>query len=951
MTRSALASSRRTSSSLLCLLLAAAVLVFGCARPEPLPAPADRKAGDRAAADEAKRKEEAARREAAAKEARDAQAARAKAAEAEAARKKADAAAKENPLLSTLYAGVVDDERLLMTGPAADGVFGDFCLRNERVHAIVTAAGHAPYLAKGGGVLADIGLADRRQDMFGFLNPTLVVEGKASQFEAERVEVVLDGSDGETAEIAVHGRMPAMPSVACKQVYRLRKGAERLEVETIWTNEGAEPSPKLEPVEAMHWGSLNLFIPGRGALGVADSSREPSEGTWLMGLAKLDDALLALYSDTRAIKGDHERNFSLAAFGFAPSEERVLAPGATLRLLRFLRPGGRDMAETVNKIVAEQAFPTGEIYGKVYDTTDQKNVVAGARVRLDHVDREKAAQERKESGKTKKSGPAPYAQTYTNAAGEFVFRMPPGDYFARGDEPTRYQNPSALSTFVEPNSVVEKELRMAPPNLVAFDVRDAATNKPIPCKLTFTAARSQDFHYMGPPWEAPYCRNTYYSVAGSGLVEVPSGEYLVTISRGPEYTIYSEKHAFTRNLAVKPMKIEAKLERVVDTTGWIAMEFGSRTSNSWDSLVSEEDRLIAAVAEGVELIIPGDFNHVTDLRDDIERLQLGDRIKAGLGVVLRDPKRRGDGEFGVFPLLAEPLDAAPDALAALAAEPDPATLFAALRERFPGALIQANRPLDPEYGYLARHGYAATRGALFYAEFDASYSKNYDLLEVMRGRQTAATKLDDLMEPWHQLILTGDDGKRFNGGSASRTLHGEETGYPRLYVKSSTDDPAKIDLAEIAENVRRGAVILTTGPFLDLKVFDAGPGEKCQLGDDNFLYYDIQAFAPVWMPIVRVSVDKEGHFFARPFIIERGDKSRQYPEPLARDRVRRVRPLRDWCVTLSAEGLETMEPVLSRQSPSMGDIPLARAISGPVFFDYDLDGKYTPPPPSRRHRG
>jgi hypothetical protein len=364
--------------------------------------------------------------------------------------------------------------------------------------------------------------------------------------------------------------------------------------------------------------------------------------------------------------------------------------------------------------------------------------------------------------------------------------------------------------------------------------------------------------------------------------------------------------------------------------------------------VSEEDRVISAVAEGVELVIPADFNGATDLRDDIERLALGQYVKAGLGFELRDPKRRGAGDFSVFPVDDSALKAGPE-LEALAAQSDPAKLFASLRERFPGALIQANIPLDPEYGYLARHGYDVQRGGLFYASFDDSYSPNYDLVEVMRGRTTKKDSLEAMLEPWHQLILSGDSAKRFGGGSAAKSIHGEELGYPRLYVKSSTDDPAKIDLDEIAANIRRGAVILTSGPFLDFKLMDAGPGDWGQPGEDGLLYYETIAEAPEWIQIHRVSGEKEGFFFNRALVINRGDPI-QYPPPNEHGRVRRLKALRDWCGYMTAEGTETMEPVLARMSPDPLDAPVPLAVSGPVFYDEDKDGKYTPPPPTRRHR-
>jgi hypothetical protein len=835
----------------------------------------------------------------------------------------------------------IADERLLPQGPAADARFGDFALRNDRILAVITAADRPPYLAQTGGLVADIALTDRRLDYFGFLSPMLArADNEPLRHETQAVEIASDGSAGRPAEVVARGKVSEIEGLEFETVYRLPPGAERLEIVTTWTNRGSATTPALNPIDWVHWGSLSLFLPNYGLTSVLSDEIVEAEGTWVSGLGQLDDSLAALYSEDRALKGRHQRNFSNIAFALRPGEKRELKPGESLSIARYLRPGTGDLAEASNAILAEQAFPTAEIYGRVFDTSPERKKVVGALVRVDQIKRGATASE---------SRPRPYSQTRTNASGEFLFRVPPGEFAARGSDPTRVQPPRMVSQFLDPGGVIEKEMLMSPPYRFAFEVRDADTGELIPCKISISPSRYQLYPYMGPPWEAPYSRNAYYSVSGSGVIEAPKGAYQVAISRGPEYTVHNETLTFDRQHIAEPLRIEATLKRIVDTTGWVAVDIGPRTKNSWDCLVSEEDRVISAVAEGVELIIPTDYNVVTDLRDDINLLGLGDYIQAGLGFEIRDPKRQNAADFSVFPIDFAPAAQLQPKIDALVAETDPKQAFAAVRRDFPGALLQVNRPLDPDRGYFIRHGYQAKRGGLFYVEFDDSYSDNYDLIEVMRGRPTASQKLEDLLEPWHQLILSGDVTKRFGGGSASGGIHGDEVGYPRLYVKSSTDDPAKIDLREIAENIRKGAVILTSGPFLDFTVMDQGPGNWTKPGDDGFLYYDMKASAPAWLKVQAVSAEKEGHFFTRAYVMTPGDPI-QYPPPNEGDRVRRIKTLRDWCAIMTAEGTETMEPVLARVSPDPLDAPVPLAVTGPIFFDEDADGKYTPPPPTRRHR-
>ena len=48
-------------------------------------------------------------------------------------------------------------------------------------------------------------------------------------------------------------------------------------------------------------------------------------------------------------------------------------------------------------------------------------------------------------------------------------------------------------------------------------------------------------------------------------------------------------------------------------------------------------------------------------------------------------------------------------------------------------------------------------------------------------------------------------------------VHGNGVGGWRTYVKSSTDDPAKIDWREMSRNAKAGRMILSTGPYLEVE--------------------------------------------------------------------------------------------------------------------------------------
>jgi hypothetical protein len=102
------------------------------------------------------------------------------------------------------------------------------------------------------------------------------------------------------------------------------------------------------------------------------------------------------------------------------------------------------------------------------------------------------------------------------------------------------------------------------------------------------------------------------------VVPVPPGKYVVHVSHGFEWT--------TAVCAIEVPKegsalLEATLERVVDTRGYISADLHLHTltfSGHGDANVDE--RMITLCAENVEWAVATDHNHVTDYVPYVERL-------------------------------------------------------------------------------------------------------------------------------------------------------------------------------------------------------------------------------------------------------------------------------------------------------------------------------------------
>ncbi len=135
-----------------------------------------------------------------------------------------------------------------------------------------------------------------------------------------------------------------------------------------------------------------------------------------------------------------------------------------------------------------------------------------------------------------------------------------------------------------------------------FRVVDGATAKPIPCKLTFLGVGNTldpAFSRSDEPRQetrAIAAYNRVFSLSGEGSLKVPQGSYTVLVSRGLEWTLAERNLEITASGA----RLEAELEHVVETPGWLSADFHVHASGSFDSKVPMEARVYEFISDGVD---------------------------------------------------------------------------------------------------------------------------------------------------------------------------------------------------------------------------------------------------------------------------------------------------------------------------------------------------------------
>jgi hypothetical protein len=333
---------------------------------------------------------------------------------------------------------------------------------------------------------------------------------------------------------------------------------------------------------------------------------------------------------------------------------------------------------------------------------------------------------------------------------------------------------------------------------------------------------------------------------GDGEAPLPPGRYRAVVSRGFEYTI--EEHTFTV-AADQDASIAAKLERVVDTAGWISADLHVHAVPSPDAPTLLADRVRSLAAAGVEVAVATDHNAVTDYGPTIRDLGVGRYVASIVGdeITTREVEL---GHFNVFPLAA---GGAPIPFTRTTAQ----GVFAATRAAEPHdreKIIQVNHPRMGRIGYF---------DLLHLDDVDLNdwrkdaplFDGSFDALEVFNGDDYASVgNVERVLRDWYAIV---DAGLRATatGNSDSHVIAYHDAGVPRNYVRLPNDAPDTVDERAFVDAVRHGHVVVSSGPFVRLRVGGAEPGDETGPGE---VEVSVSVEAPPWVDVSRVELVRRG---------------------------------------------------------------------------------------------
>ena len=695
-----------------------------------------------------------------------------------------------------VFEAALGRETELIKGKEADGILGDFVLRNDKVEALISQnapnrrANMSTFYGEDGvtpGAMYDLTLRGANNDQLVIYSPC--GHGHVSYVKIANVKEAGSAAVESVTTAAKNG------GVFKRHEYRVKDGVQGIFITTVLRNETDKPQKTFTKDDFTRFDSTGITSDG---IRWADAINPAHKCGYAFAMLKVTG--IEKVTDTIELQ---------------PKQEVVIS--------RFFAVG-TSPAQAVGEVRQVKGDKVTVVSGQIYDETGKGVMSASILV--------------PESENT--------VSGYPDAEGKFSLKLPAG---ITELTVTDLGRPEAKISTMNPKAVLKAA------SGIRFSVTDE-DGKPLPCKAHFAPLNEKTPKLeLGPKWRAHGCVDQYHSENGHFTQQLPPGKYHVVVVRGPEYSHLAKDITID---AGKIVDFKGTLKRLVDSKGWISADFHNHSTPSGDNVCDTDGRLINIAAEHLEFTPTTEHNRLYDWEPTIKALGLENYIKTVKGMELTGSRQH----FNAFPFEPEPLKQ--DGGAPVWND-DPRITALTLRrwqgER-PERWIQFNHP-DLSNMFIDRNGDGVQDGGFVGVGdmIDGSESENgpgTNILaeapfSVSRAGGSLAAKVSQNREfIWRQLL---NQGLRVTavGVADAHSVYGNGVGCWRCYLPSSTDEPAKIDWAELSPHAKAGHIVLSTGPFLEVTTQNgkiAGDEDRCTGGID----LKVRVQCTDWMDIDRVQI-------------------------------------------------------------------------------------------------
>jgi len=439
----------------------------------------------------------------------------------------------------------------------------------------------------------------------------------------------------------------------------------------------------------------------------------------------------------------------------------------------------------------------------------------------------------------------------------------------------------------EPGTAWDLRLDVSPGGELRVRVVDPDTHAPLTARLIVHGIDGTLDPSFGPDYRASGAGPIVDALRGEVVTPLPAGRYLVTATKGIEYSV----DAKTIELAGdRTVSLELHPRHVVPTPGVLGCDLHVHARPSFDTPVSVEDRVLSLVAAGVDFAVPSEHNVVGNYAPALESLDLAHEMGSvpGVEITTFNPYF---GHFGLFPY---PLSAPVPPFRHTSA----AAIFDAARRGDPNRILQVNHPrLSRDIGYFDAMGFDPHA-----AHPPSRMRTDFDSIEVYNGYEIQSQeRVDVVLRDYFALL---NQGRRITatGSSDSHSIQYQWAGYPRTLVNignAADGDLAALDPADVVANLKRGHAVVTSGPIVEVDANGAHPGDDLMLGPDGSVTAHVRVRAAPWVDVTSVEIVVNGVASARIDVPSQPTKVGEEPGTLEEAAARTVRfdrdiPLPDW---------------------------------------------------------
>ncbi len=697
----------------------------------------------------------------------------------------------------------------LPKGKEADGLPGDFVLRNDQVVALIS--GNQPlrranmtteYASPIPGTLFDFDLRGADNDQLTALRP-------ANQ--AGELSWVRPAEGGEAVE-AVRSA-PMGGGLAVRHVYRLEPGSRVLRVATTWRNEG---SAAREVTPRAVWKGLTGEVQA-GAIRVADAIDAADKRGYAW--APLEPRSLP---EKMAVATGEERTVEIAV---AVGESPLTAYGEIAALLS----------------------DAGEVSGVVADSGGEPAVNAAfiATIR------------------------GAILRAYPDAQGRYRVRLPAGSHTLRVEDIGR--EPQQARVEVAAGGAVDKDWTVSRASRVTGSIRDS-DGRPSPGKIQFLGRNGTQTPNFGTDYRVHGGNHQYQTHDGRFDQQVPPGDYLLRFTRGPEFDLAEREVRVgageTVDVEVALRRTVDTSGWISTDFHAHSTPSGDNYCNTRDRLINfaaehlefvpttEHNRVYdwaplirdlglssrMKTVPGIELTGSGQhFNAFPITPDPLSQ-------NGGAPLWTYDPRINAINlrNWGT-PSLHQGSRYDSEANARTARDAH----FGGGPDRW----VQANHP-DVATVFFDRDANGVRDGGFegFEEMIDAAEVWSAEILNLnpVVRRMDIERDWPNRTFHWLQMLNQGRHVWCVSVSDAHR-IFGNGVGNWRTYVPSSTDQPAEIDHEEVIRNAKAGRMMITNGPFLEVTAADGLPiGATIQ--GQSYVDLNIRVQAPNWVELDRVQV-------------------------------------------------------------------------------------------------